>query len=251
MNRPILFNTDMVRAILEGRKTQTRRIIKPQPEARLCYAFAGSKGMPGTWGYPSKDAEKNWGAEWKLPDSLKEPDRRWTPPCHTDDILWVREAWQYGYVETSDAEGCYDTWFEPSDRKTEGSYLKAMSRYWYRADKAHEDAMRVLGGFWRPSIHMPKEAARIFLRVKNVKVEKTSDMAVLDAFAEGVKRDGIVTSCGIITYRVWNRMAALWDSTIPRDELSVYGWEAEPWVWAIEFERIDKSDADGTGTIPG
>ena len=88
--KPILFNTDMVLAILDGRKTQTRRVIKPQPKSKLCYTFAGSDC--GTWGYTSKTAHEIWGEEYRLPDNITKGDlvKRWNPPYHTDDILYVR-----------------------------------------------------------------------------------------------------------------------------------------------------------------
>lgn len=93
--RPILFNTEMVRAVLDGRKVVTRRLIKPQPKSRLCYTYAGNYKV-GTWGYPSNTAHEFWGEEYKLPNNIAKEDlaKRWNPPCHTDDILYVRETWQ-------------------------------------------------------------------------------------------------------------------------------------------------------------
>lgn len=87
--KPILFNTEMVRAILDGRKTCTRRLMKPQPQSKLCYTFAGSD--TGTWGYPDKTAHEIWGEAYKLPDNITkdELNKRWNPPYHTDDISVV------------------------------------------------------------------------------------------------------------------------------------------------------------------
>ena len=226
--KPILFNTEMVRAVMDGKKTQTRRIIRPQPDARLCYAFAGSRGMPGTWGYPAKNTHESWGEEYRLPEKLAEPDRRWTPPCRADDLLWVREAWNYGFVESSDREYANDVWFEPSDRKTEGSGLRALSRWWYRADANDEKDMRELNGFWRPSIHMPREAARIWLKVKEVKVQRLQEITNDDAKAEGVT---CATDNSGMMHR--HKFRALWDSITDAQT----SWEANPWVWVIVFER--------------
>ncbi len=99
---------------------------------------------------------------------------------------------------------------------------------------------------WRPSIHMPKEAARLFLRVKNVRVERLRDITIEDAIKEGCSSvfvgtgenmgDGwITTPC--------DEFAAIWDSSIEKADLPRYGWNASPWVWVIEFEQISKEDA--------
>ena len=206
--KPILFNTEMVRAILDGRKNQTRRVIKPQPMGRLAYCCMGSNA--GTWGYPGDRVYEYWGNEWREPAGLTDEERlrRWTPPCHTDDILYVRETW---------AENPY------SD-----------SIYLYRAFPGFEpedEAMREMGLKWRPSIHMPKEAARIFLRVTDVRVERLQDCGNMQAKDEGC------TCC--------SQFARLWDSTIKPADLDRYGWAANPWVWVIEFERISKEAALG------
>lgn len=223
--KPILFNTDMVRAILDGRKTQTRRVIKPQPKMILCYAFAGY-GC-GKWGYPDKNAYQYWGDKYKRTVELTPDDekRRWTPPYHTDDILYVRETWGEGYVE--------------------GSYI-------YKAD----DKLANLPEFkesskliYHPSIHMPKEAARILLKVKDVRVERLKDMTDKDALnegAHGVKRDhaGLgAYGCTDCMNTGWLEPAILefmgiWDSTIKKSDLDRYGWDANPWVWVIEFDSI-------------
>ena len=97
--KPILFNTEMVRAILDGRKTCTRRVIKPQPQSGLCYTYAGShKDCIGKWTYPNRGAHKLWGEGYKLPENIKDEElsKRWNPPYHTDDILYVRETWSEG-----------------------------------------------------------------------------------------------------------------------------------------------------------
>ena len=145
--KPILFNTEMVRSILDGRKTVTRRAIKPQPKSKLCYTFAGShKKDIGRWEYPSKTAHEFWGEEFKLTDDISEEElkKKWNPPYHADDILYVRETWAQAATHT----------------------------FFYRADKTIQNIL------WRPSIHMPKEAARIFLKVTNVRVERLQDIAV-------------------------------------------------------------------------
>ena len=224
--KPILFNTEMVRANLDGRKSCTRRIVKPQPQGRLCYTFAG--GDCGTWGYPSKTAYENWGDEYKLPEDITDEElkRRWNPPYHTDDILYVRETWEH--FECCCCEGdehgnCY--------REPQQSVLnKSCGCYMYRAtDEIYGDAR------WHPSIHMPKEAARIWLKVTDVRVERLQDM-----WASDVSKEGIRFNKPTAADEMLKAFAKLWDSTIKKTVLDRYGWDANPWVWVIEFERCVK-----------
>nr|DAR00571.1 MAG TPA: ASCH domain protein [Caudoviricetes sp.] len=197
--KPILFNTEMVRAILEGRKSCTRRLVKPQPKSKLCYTFAGSDS--NTWGYPNRTAHEIWGEEFKLPNDITEEElsKRWNPPYHTDDILYVRETWK-----------------------------KAPNGYYYYEDWQRNDIADVIK--WKPSIHMPKEAARIWLKVTDVRVERLQDTTDDDAEAEGCF-DYTSTALGFFD---------VWDSTIKKSNLNCYGWNANPWVWVIEFERCVK-----------
>ena len=177
--KPIIFNTETVRAILDGRKTVTRRVIKPQPLGRIAYIMAGYKH--GLWGYPGSDTYKYWGDEWKKPEGLssEESNRHWAPPCHTDDILYVRETWGDYRECTEDGGGVYVL---------------------YRADYpdgakqvTHPDGIVYELPKWHPSIHMPKGAARIFLRVTDVRVERLLNMTDEDARQEGCQ--GIPCDC--------------------------------------------------------
>lgn len=215
--KPILFNTDMVRSMLDGRKTVTRRLIKPQPKARLSYLFAGY-GC-GKWSYPSKGAVEIWGADYQSPDDLTEEEKGmlWTPPCHTDDILYVRETWCLRY----DGE-----------------------KYFYKADKHTPREEKRLIDYdhvsWKPSIHMPKEAARIFLKVTNVRVEQLQEITWQEAAREGCygsTSDEPDPLFNLPTLR--GEFQKLWNSTIKKSELERYGWYANPWIWVIEFERIE------------
>lgn len=210
--KPILFNTEMVRTMLEGRKTCTRRVVKPQPKSNLCYTFAG--GGCGTWGYPSPSAHEIWGEEYKLPDDITKDDleKQWNPPCHTDDILYVRETWCSAY----DGE-----------------------KYFYLADKLTNREERSLLNYddvkWHPSIHMPKEAARIWLKATDVRVERLQEITETQAQAEGCN-SGLLT--GPCTAR--GQFENLWNSTIKKPDADKYGWSVNPWVWVIEFERCEK-----------
>ena len=229
---PILFNTDMVRAILDGRKTVTRRLIKPQPKFRLCYTFAGCNH--GTWSYPGDTAHEFWGEEYRLPDCITDEDKKmvWKPPYNADDILYVRETWQYLYeLDGNEQIGKY--YYAATDTLPFGTYIDSMG-------VSHERVP------WKPSIHMPKEAARIFLMVKGVRVELLQDIT-----DEQAKAEGAIDNIGFIhspdneydnIHTAKEHFEQIWNSTIKKSDLDRYGWDANPWVWVIEFERCEKPE---------
>lgn len=218
--KPILFNAEMVRAILDGRKTVTRRLIKPQPKSKLCYTFAGSDC--GTWGYPSKTAYESLGEEFKLPYDIPEEKlkKRWNPPYHADDILYVRETWGEGYEE-----GTYI--YKADDKLANLPEFKESSKLIYH-----------------PSIHMPKEAARIWLKVKDVRVERLQEITEEQAKEEGSnwKNGKNVGFEEKMRRSAVERFAEIWNSTIKKSDLDRYGWDASPWVWVIGFERCEKPE---------
>ena len=190
--KPILFNTEMVRAILDGRKTCTRRLVKPQPDEKYTFPLgfvtdSTEKKEVGCFGF----AANEYGGSIQY----VKPPYRYAP----GDILYVRETWK-----------------------------KAPNGYYYYEDWQRDDIADVTK--WKPSIHMPKEAARIWLKVTNVRVERLQDMTDDDAEAEGCF-DYTSTALGF---------PDVWDSTIKKSDLDRYGWTANPWVWVIEFERFEK-----------
>ena len=200
--KPMLMNTEMVKAILAGRKTVTRRLIKPQPKDKLEFIVAGDTKYIGKW-----FDRKNGGY--------------WIPPCCCGDVLYVRET-----------------------------FYKDSKRYIYKADYLDNEVFYQNGQEiiikWQPSIHMPKEAARIFLRVTGVRVERLQDITLDDAIAEGCQ--GKFIGSGECVGAGWeilpeDEFADLWDSTIKKSDFDKYGWDANPWVWVIEFERISKEEA--------
>ncbi len=248
--KPILFNTEMVRAILEGRKSVTRRVVKPQMEG---WGFDGLEENPAMIRYRKSgeeypaDAEGLWACfEWGgYPECplVKAPYR-------PGDILYVRETWNYGYCDTTDFESRYnETFFEeltPGSQK--GTYL--MPKYFYRT----EDLDGIVGMKWHPSIHMPKQAARLFLRVTDVRVERLIGITDEDLIKEcGVDRSNTFMAYGTLCWidhmnedriePLFVKFWKLWDSTIKKANLPIYGWVANPWVWVIAFERIDKEAA--------
>lgn len=201
--KQILFNTEMVRAILEGKKTVTRRPIKPQPAGEM-------RRMGDDSCYPGCFGEEGAG-------------RIYRPPYMVGDVLYVRETWARIAVSP-------DGHFFPP------------GVYYYKAGpvKAPEGTLRK----WSPSIHMPREAARIFLRVTAVRAERLLDMHLIDCEKEGVQLNFIESGDLVMkSVRARKRFAGVWDSTMKAEDRETYGWEADPWVWVIEFERISKEEA--------
>lgn len=247
--KPILFNTEMVRAILDGRKTCTRRVIKPQPQSGLCYTYGGShKSCIGKWTYPNRGAHKLWGEEYKLPENIKDEElsKRWNPPYHTDDILYVRETWER--FECWNCEG--DERGNCPNEPQKSVLDKTCGCYMYRATNEISGDAR-----WHPSIHMPKGAARIWLKVTNVRVERLQEMKPVDVIKEGAYPDcwdclntygesgsqccyGTEEQCSQCD-EVMMEWEKLWNFTIKKSDLDRYSWDANPWVWVIEFERCE------------
>lgn len=263
--KPILFNTEMVKAILDGRKKVTRRCVK--------YKYSNTEMKMRTDKYGTclieiqKDIEGETfgvnkdGTSWKqlLPFIEK------VPPFKKGDILYIRETWQYidfagednGYVYKASENG--NLW------ETEAE-----------------------GWTWHPSIHMPKEAARIFLKVTGVRVERLQDITEEQAKAEGICR--LYDDMPKEKYATWARMmgisgtqeqasfknylwhgnfgtcgcgnkisdawdyqysgyddavgsfSSLWNTTVDLKDWGKYGWDANPYVWVIEFERLEVED---------
>lgn len=200
--KPILFNTEMVRAILDDRKSVTRRVVKPQPESRPT---------------PMKK-DSCWPGYFAIQGTAKVI----RPPYQPGDTLWVRETWN-------------SDWCDHYIYKADGGSAKAAG---YAAEPK-----------WHPSIHMPKEAARLFLRVTDVRVELLQDIDDDGAKAEGANyQDGENVGWEEKMRRTAiDRFAEIWDNTIKLADRLRYGWEANPWVWVIEFERISKDEALGGG----
>lgn len=214
MNRvlPILFNTEMVRAILDGRKICTRRLIKPQPDKKHIYPLgfvtdSTEKKEVGCFGF----AVNEYGGSIQY----VKPPYRYAP----GDILYVRETWK-----------------------------KAPNGYYYYEDWQRNDIADVTK--WKPSIHMPKEAARIWLKVTDVRAERLQDIDEDGAVKEGIpwsecrncKAPFGCDACAGEGYDEIDAFAELWDSTIKKIDLDFYGWNANPWVWVIEFERCEKPE---------
>ncbi|EPV0698350.1 hypothetical protein [Klebsiella pneumoniae] len=229
--RGMIFNADMVRAILDGRKTQTRRIMKPQPEP--C-----PRG--GHW-WPSNVFKTMLHVE----DEMQNGKGGWgglvgdaCPFGDVGDRIWVRETWQAIHEELNDDGYVDETTFAPSIPKVEDNYWHSA----YAADNWCEE--REQRGFpWRPSIHMPRWASRILLEITNIGVQRIHSISQNDAAREGLmKLPATGRYCinhgdqyfGGASHDAREVFSWLWQS--------IYGeesWEANPWVWVIEFKRIE------------
>lgn len=222
---PILFNGEMVRSLLLGQKTQTRRVVKPQPNHRpILAAYGLTIGAD-----PTKD-----GSEWLDADSIKPGIPMKCPYGKIGDLLWVRETW---------AADCAFDRLAPSDIPNDSSLL-------YLADGESTGIVAFDWGKKRPSIFMLRWASRIVLEVVDVRIERLNDISEADAKSEGVGAidcvdlddndlDLIIDLPLKAQHRGWkyrNGFAALWDSINAKQGL---GWEANPWVWVIEFEVIE------------
>ena len=190
--KPILFNTEMVRAILDGRKDATRRIVK------------GFIPDDAVWGYTAFTPKGYISCRGTFADGYGE--KFFKLPCESGDILYVRETWK-----------------------------EAPKGYYYYEDWQKDDIADVTK--WNPSIHMPKEAARIWIKVTDVRVERLKEITEVQAQAEGCN-SGLLT--GACTAR--GQFEDLWNSTIKKSDIDRYGWDANPWVWVIEFERCEKQE---------
>lgn len=213
--RPILLNGDMVRAILDGRKTCTRRVIKPQLEE-----CPNCKHVHNEYIY-DKMAENVYCARCGYP---LVPERR--APYQPGDILYVRETWCGWYLPLVGMHYCYRA------TETDGNKRPTSPEYDCDVEKIS----------WHPSIHMPKEAARIWLRVTDVRVERLQDITAEQVVKEGTTglTMDLIQNSDELKRHYDIPFAVLWDSTIKKADRNLYGWAANPWVWVIEFERCEK-----------
>lgn len=207
--KPILFNTAMVQAILDGRKTTTRRIIKVNTDLD----FIGCSSTGGDF----DAAAFGKGCYEKILDA--KIIERVKAPYMPGDILYVRETWGI-----SNPLGD----FARNNRTAEYVYKAGYSKG-ERIPMAREQEKNL--GVWKPSIHMPKVAARIFLKVTSVRVERLQDIT-----EEGIRAEGITEEW---PPHAMDKFQELWDSTTKE-----YKWRLNPWVWVIEFERIEKSEVE-------
>lgn len=241
--KPILFNTDMVRAIPDGRKTATRRIVK---------------GLDGLNVYMAEPTEHSLESgdlnEWEFAygfydshsfyDSYKEVKC----PYKVGDYLYVRETFGIAgfdyeecavYIEYKAGDERKESYLGPGINYTEVILPEDKFERLYDSYTASEPD-------WRSPVSMPKEAARIFLKVTDVRVERMQDIT-----EEQAEKEGCIDNYGFIhspdneyssIHTAREQFINIWNSTIPKKDLDKYGWEANPWVWVIQFERVGVED---------
>ena len=224
--KPILFNIEMVWAILDGRKTCTRRVVKTKQKDACGF-------------YVTRYSDGSFAGVYEYDEDERMFENQLIPPYKPGDILYVRETWHKYTKRVGKGESCHLAEF-----------------YGYKASIANsEDADEP----WRPSIHMPKEAARIWLKVTDVRVERLQEITEEQTEEEGLlftppclhrtgenycDIDGPCESntkyCDMSSVELFGKV--LWNKTIKKSDLDRYGWEANPWVWVIQFERCAKPE---------
>lgn len=231
-DRPILFHAGMTEAVLEDYKTATRRLIRPRYQKNESgFEVARNKGTGQRWVY-AVDEEGFMGREI-------------VPPYLPDDILYIRETWAFipcigcngDYARPGVGMACYDTQaveYDDGASISDGCFV-------YRAGCRNPERIT-----WRPSIYMPKAAARIWLKVKDVRVERLQEMTLDDFLKEGVRIPPEAFNDPMNAYlQARNQFIGIWDSTLSQGQQDLYSWEANPWTWVIEFERCRKPESEG------
>jgi len=217
--RPILFSAPMVRAVLDGRKTQTRRLVKPQPDHHW-------QSLPGyRLDMPASDLVN--GSTWRI-----------CPYGVVGDRLWVRETW--GLLSYTDET----EWHRGSLKglRDQRTFWDVAYRAEYGLGQMYREPDRDTGR-WRPSIYMPCWASRLTLEITGVRVERLNDIGEADAIAEGIEREGggwrnyLDTSTPHLTPQA--SFATLWESINGGNS-----WAANPWVWVVQFRRVTKRKAE-------
>lgn len=222
--KPILFNTEMVRAILDGRKSCTRRICKDANECTVpdMDFYNAEKRTYAVHNYSNREHT----------EQLSTVER--SCPICPGDILYVRETWEH--FECWNCEG--DERGNCPNEPQKSVLDKTCGCYMYRAANEIRGDAR-----WHPSIHMPKEAARIWLRVTDVRVERLQEITGASIQKEGIEVDPkeYASKFDFIS-ELFLLFQRLWDSVVKKSDLDRYGWDASPYVWVIEFERCEKPE---------
>ena len=209
--RPILFSGPMVKAILKGRKTQTRRIVKPQPPNYIDELHGNDLRSRAPYRIEHNETGQILGNGFQDDD-----DRYYLARADVGDRLWVRETW----VRSR------NNWIYRADQPDGYKPSECVVEWDWGCDCVDK---------WRPSIHMPRRAARLFLEVTGVRVERVQDITEEDARDEGVELCHVfqMAKSGHPLAPHKTAFAWMWKEINGRDS-----WQANPWVWVVEFRRV-------------
>ena len=228
---PILFNTDMVRAILDGRKTVTRRLVKHDVDAIL--------NSPYHKEHPEVEDKQII-------------SKLCMPTYQPEDTMYVRETWRVGAWDVHNQMIAFDY---KDGTCGELTYIHDRELFERLVNQSRDDARKAKCEYncvdfvwkkgnspcrWHPNIHMPKEAARIWLKVKDVRVERLQNITQEDAEKEGAQEK--VDPITKFRASALLNFMHIWNSTIKKSDLDSYGWYENPWVWVIEIERCEKPE---------
>ena len=216
--RPILFNTEMVAAIIDGRKTQTRRLINPQPTFKDGTGFYWKGYM---YGIGSDYAE-----------TVRNFTRTNCPIGCVGDQLWVRETYCYGRIDEHDSTEPASRYLYVDDSDYGDGQTYPIYKQMVLSDGIECDEVK-----WKPSIHMPRSASRITLEITKIRVERLNDISDKDAKAEGFdySHNPSVIRMGRATDDAKTNFSNTWKAIYGTDS-----WEQNQWVWVIEFKRVGK-----------
>ena len=234
--RQILLNGDMVRAVLSGSKTQTRRIMKVQPSAdftpmnmELETDFTARWYTPGVVdkdGYLQPAKKQVFGV-------ASEDDGYTSPFGAVGDRLWVRETWSDVNFEGASAVAYRaDGGVRPLGEEDGEEADPNLEKYWFA--NWYPDLISGTEGRWRPSIHMPRWASRITLEITGVHVERLNSMTEQDAIAEGCSGGHGSIPGYMYSATPHEHFHHVWESIYGADS-----WQANPFVWVIEFKRVE------------
>lgn len=227
----MLFNTEMVQALLDDRKGATRRIVK------------GYIPDDAIWGYTAFTPKGYISCRGTFVDGYGE--KFFKLPCAKGDIIYVRETWKcwraHRYEATADI--MFRAGGDGVQLQFENGNTDSINRFDY---DRFVNKWFSHNGEWKPSLFMPKEAARIWLKIRDVRVERLQDMTEEDAKREGCAawyheyRGAVFGDEDAEEGTAMDMFKDIWHSTIKKADIQLYGWENNPWVWVIEFERCEK-----------
>lgn len=220
--KPILFNSEMVRAILEGRKTVTRRKVDIDISNKFYLEVDGSVICY---------IDQATGDSYKPTEVYR---------YKVGDILYVRETWKIVQSPNN-----FSLKFKYIADGKESEFIEITT------DRIGKILKFIYKRGWIPSLHMPKEAARLFLRVTDVRVERLQNITWVGILHEGIKGHFLSDESAysnICKANDYNEFRCLWNTTIEKPDIDRYGWDANPWVWVISFEQISKEEAHGTNS---